>query len=220
MRFAALFLVLASPSSAAFFSRPAEMRVAIPLAAMAPAPIIQSIAPLSGGGFAVNGFPAAALGFGDFKAVVMHPQSPELAVKVFRDRWTPGVAEKESELKQLALLPAAAAPRVVEHGVTDVAGRPTAYLVQERVSGLTLQNPTPMKLAEVRKLFERLTKARVEIADGKSAVKLRANIMVGETSSGGFGAYLVDPDVTRSDKSDGELRSFYDGLLEKIAAGR
>ncbi len=150
----------------------------------------------------------------------MVPQAPALALKIFHDRWTPGVAEKASELKQLALLPAAAAPRVIEHGVTDVAGKPTAYIVQERVSGYTLKNPTPMKLEEVRKLFERLTKARVEIADSASANKLRANIMVGETRSGGYGAYLVDPDVTRSDKSERELRAFYDGLLDKIVDGR
>lgn len=213
-------LALAAPSQAAFFARPAEVRVAIPAAAVAPAAIVQTIAPLAGGLYAINGAPAAALGFGSFKEVVAHPQAPELAVKLFQDKWTPGVAEKRRELGQLALLPASAVPRVVEHGVTDVGGKPTAYLVQERVDGLTLRNPTPLKLAEVRKLFGRLTKARLELGDDKSALKLRENIMVGETRSGGFGAYLVDPDVERSDKSERELRAYYDGVLDKIVTGR
>ena len=220
MRTLALLLLLSAPSRAAFFARPAEVRVSIPAASMAPAPIVQTIAPLAGGAFAVNGAPAPSLGFGDFKAVMIHPQTPDLAVKVFRGKWGPGPAEKDGELKQLALLPAAAAPRVVEHGVTDVDGKPTAYLVQERVNGLTLDTPTPTKLAEVRKLFNRLAKAGVEIADAKSATKLRANIMVGETRSGGFGAYLVDPDVVRSEKSARELSAFYDGLVDKIASER
>ena len=214
-----LALMLAVPSQAAFLSRAQPVSLRIPAAAASAAPAVQSLS-LTGGVYAVNGLKATELGFGCFKTVVMHPQAPEAVVKVFSDKYGSGVAEKTRELAQLALLPPAAVPAVLAHGVTDVGGKPTAFLVQEKVNGLTLDRPTPSKLAEVKSLFERLAKARVEIADAESAVKLRQNIMVGETRSGGWGAYLVDPDVTKSDKSDRELRAFYDGLYAKIVSGR
>lgn len=219
MKALALALMLAAPSQAAFFSRAQPVSLRIPAAAASAAPAVQSLS-LTGGVYAVNGLKAAELGFGCYKTVVMHPQAPEAVVKIFSDKYGSGVTEKRNELAQLALLPAAAAPAVLAHGETRMGGKTTAYLVQERVNGLTLERPTRTKLEEVKKLFDRLALARVEIADKDSVVKLRQNIMVGETKSGGFGAYLVDPDVVKSDKSDRELRAFYDGLYGRIASDR
>jgi hypothetical protein len=221
MKALALALLLAAPSQAAFLFRAQPVTLNIPsAAASAAAPqAVQSLS-MMGGAYSVNGLKATELGFGSFKTVVLHPQAPEAVVKIFSDKYGSGVTEKRNELAQLALLPPSAVPAVLAHGETKVDGKATAYLVQERVNGLTLERPTRTKLEEVKKLFERLAKARVEIADNASAIKLRQNIMVGETKSGGFGAYLVDPDVTKSDKSDRELRAFYDGLLTKIADGR
>ena len=98
-----------------------------------------------------------------------------------------------------------------------VAGKPAGFIVQERVMGTTLEHAGPRKLAYVRDLFDRLAKAGIELGDTKSDVKLRENLMVGETRSGGWGAYVVDADLVGSRKSPAELKAFYDGLFERLS---
>lgn len=170
------------------------------------------------GGFSVNGVSAQRAGLGTYKDVLVHPQDPDLVVKVFGHNWAESIPEKRLEVANIRLVePVGAAPRLVEQGALMVDGKPTGFLVQERVHGFTMERPTPTKLAETAKLFEKLKKAKVEMVDVTSLQKLQANIMVGETRSGGFGAYLVDADLKKSEMSARELSAFYDGLYTRLA---
>lgn len=212
-----LILTLASLASAGDF-RPRTIECNIP-AITAGSGLVQAV-DVTAGRYRVNGLPAADLGSGNSKDVLLHPQNPDLVVKVFHGRWLESIPEKRLEQSQIALLtPARLTPRMVEQGALMVAGKPTGYIVQEKVSGLTLERPTASKLAEVRKLFDKLVKARLEVVDADKPLKMRENIMVGETKSDGWGAYLVDPDVVKSQKSEKELRAFYDGVYNGIVAG-
>lgn len=171
------------------------------------------------GGFSVNGVSAQRIGLGTYKDVLVHPADPDLVVKVFGHNWAPSIPEKRLEVANIGLVaPARAAPRLVEQGAMMVDGKPTGYLVQERVHGTDLSRPTPAKLAETRKLFDKLKARRVELVDVTSLSKLRANIMVGRTRSDGFGAYVVDADLKTTTKSAAELSAFYDGLLTRLSA--
>ena len=147
------------------------------------------------------------------------PANPSLVVKVFYAKNESSVPVMRQEVAALkALEPLAIAPRLIEQGARTVRGQEAGYLVQERVRGSTLENRvTAEKLEHVRKLFETLRKAGLELTDTAMDFKLRANIMVGTTSSGPKQAYLVDPSFRISDKTEGELRAFYDGLYTRIS---
>lgn len=169
----------------------------------------------------VNGREASLLGFGSFKDAVVHPEDPGLAVKLFyRDfRSHSSLDEKREEVRNIRLLaPLGVVPRLIEQGGVALAGRNIGYVVQERVRGTTLETATPTKLREVRRLFDTLAAAGVEIADTDRPLKLRQNIMVGETDSGGFGAYLVDADLVKTAKSNRELKGFYDRVFASLAS--
>lgn len=174
---------------------------------------------LRGGLYGINGLPAAYLGSGDFKEVLLLPANPSLVVKVFYAKNESSVPVMRQEVAALkALEPSAVAPRLIEQGARTVRGQEAGYVVQERVRGSTMENRvTAEKLAHVRKLFETLRKAGLELTDTAMDFKLRANIMVGTTASGPKQAYLVDPSFRISDKTDGELRAFYDGLYTRIS---
>lgn len=213
-----LVLTLASLAYAGDF-RPRTIDCNIP-AIGAGAGLVQTV-DVSAGKYAVNGLPARDLGSGNSKDVVLHPQDPDLVVKVFHGRWLESLPEKRLEQSQIALLaPSRLTPKMVDQGAVLVGGKPTGYIVQEKVQGLTLERPTATKLAEVRKLFDKLIKARLEVVDADKPLKMRDNIMVGSTKSDGWGAYLVDPDVVKSQRSEKELRAFYDGVYNGIVSGR
>jgi hypothetical protein len=179
---------------------------------------VRSIELLPGGSYQINALPAPYVGSGDFKEVLAHPRDSGLVVKVFYNKWAPSLPEKRLEVANIRALEAArAAPALVEHGATMVAGKPAGFVVQERVRGLTMERPTPTKLAEVDKLFKRLAKAGIELGDTKTDFKLRQNIMVGETRSGGFGAWVVDADLVDSKKTPEQLKAFYDGLFSRLS---
>lgn len=182
------------------------------------APMVRAIS-LRGGLYAINGLPAAYLGSGDFKEVLQLPASPSLVVKVFYAKDESSAPDMRREVAALkALEPLAVVPRLIEHGARAIQGQEAGYLVQERVRGSTLENRvTAEKLEHVRKLFETLRTAGLELTDTAMDFKLRANIMVGTTASGPRQAYLVDPSFTTSDKTVAGLRSFYDGLYSRIA---
>lgn len=182
------------------------------------APLVRSIG-LHGGGYAINGLPAAYLGSGDFKEVLRLPDNPGLVVKVFYADKASSAPEMRREVAALqALAPLAVAPRLVEQGARTVRGQEAGYLVQERVRGSTLENRvTAEKLAHVRALFETLRAAGLELTDTAMDFKLKANIMVGTTRSGPRQAYLVDPSFKATDKNAAQLGAFYDGLLARIA---
>lgn len=200
MRFLATALLLAWSSSAAA------------------APMVRSIGVRSGV-YAINGMPAIYAGSGDFKEVLLLPSNPDLVVKVFyakSESSAPAMRMEAAALKTLE--PLAVAPRLVEQGARTIRGQEAGYLVQERVRGTTLENRvTAQKLAHVRALFEKLRGAGLELTDTAMDFKLRANIMVGTTMSGPRQAYLVDPSFKASDKTEAELRAFYDGLFTRIA---
>lgn len=180
--------------------------------------MVRSIS-LHGGLYAINGLPAAYIGSGDFKEVLMLPASPGLVVKVFYAKNESSAPDMRREAAALKVLePLAVAPRLIEQGARTIRGQEAGYLVQERVRGSTLENRvTAEKLAHVRKLFETLRKAGLELTDTAMDFKLRANIMVGTTASGPKQAYLVDPSFKATDKTEAELRAFYDGLHDRIA---
>jgi hypothetical protein len=208
--------------SAAPLSTPAAARppaLAAPAAAAAAFPV-KAIG-FDGDDYSVNGRPAPSVGSGDFKEVVAHPEDPELVVKVFYSKWASSVPEMRREAADVALLSAlGAAPALIESGSVSLRGRPTGFLVQERVRGSTLETPTAAKLRETRALFARLADAGLEMTDTASAFKLRTNVMVGSTRSGGTRAWLVDPEVRRSRLSPARLRAFYEVLLDRIVRER
>lgn len=190
---------------------------ALTLALSARAQEVRSLA-MDGRQYVVNGLPSLMLGLGTYKDVLMHPQDPDFVVKVFRNNMAPSLPEQRAELASVRQLqPAGAVPTLIGSGVAQVAGETRGYLVQERVHGLDLTRPTAIKLQETRALFSKLKKARVELVDVESLEKLRSNIMVGETKSGGFGAYLVDADIKPTDKTSAQLGAFYDGLLRRLS---
>ncbi len=161
------------------------------------------------GVYTINGLSAPLLGFGTYKDVLAHPEDPDYVVKVFRTNMADAAAEQKLEQAALARLqPIGAVPALAARG--------EGYLVQERVRGLDLTRPTQTKLEETAKLFDKLKQAKVELAD-TTLSKVRQNIMVGQTKSGGFAAYLVDADVKDTDKTGRELSHFYDGLLRQLA---
>ena len=182
------------------------------------AAMVRSIG-VQGGAYAINGLPAACAGSGDFKEVLLLPANPGLVVKVFYAKDASSAPEMRREAAALkALEPLAVAPRLAELGARTVRGRQAGYLVQERVRGTTLEGRvTAAKLDHVRALFAKLRGAGLELTDTAMDFKLRANIMVGTTLSGPRQAYLVDPSFMVSEKTDAELRAFYDGLLSRIA---
>lgn len=170
------------------------------------------------GGFSVNGIPTQSLGLGTYKQVLLHPQDPELVVKLFVSPFAESLPEKRREVRDIrALEPHGAAPKMTEQGAIAIDGKPVGFVVQERVRGYDLKNPTPTKIQETAKLFAKLKNAKVTLADGANLHKLRENIMVGETRSGGFGAYLVDADLQSTTKTKAELDAYYDGLLSALA---
>ena len=173
-----------------------------------------------GGAYAINGLPASYVGSGDFKEVLLLPASPGLVVKVFYAKDNSSSPEMRREAAALKVLePLAVAPKLVELGARKIRGREAGYLVQERVRGATLENRvTAAKLDHVRALFDKLRGAGLELTDTAMDFKLRANIMVGTTASGPRQAYLVDPAFKISEKTDAELREFYDGLLTRISS--
>jgi hypothetical protein len=181
------------------------------------APPVRSIA-MVGDGYVINGAPAAGIGSGDFKEVLLHPADPGLVVKVFYNKWTSSVPEKRLEVANIArLAPLNATPKLIEEGAVSMGGKPAGFLVQERVIGTTMERAMPEKLAHVRDLFKRLAAGGVELGDTKTDFKLRENIMVGRTRSGGMGAWVVDADLVDSKKSPEELKEFYDGLFARLS---
>lgn len=195
---AALALSLSSPVSGAMLVRSISVRA---------------------GAYAINGLPAAYAGSGDFKEVLLLPSNPDLVVKVFYakiESSAPAMRIEAAAIK--ALEPLAVTPKLVEQGARTIRGQEAGYLVQERVRGMTLENRlTAGKLAHVRTLFEKLREAGLELTDTEMDFKLRENIMVGTTSSGPRQAYLVDPSFKATNRTDAELRAFYDGLFARIA---
>ncbi len=191
------------------------MLAALPsLNAAAPVRSIEMI----GDGYLINGAQAAGIGSGDFKEVLLHPADPGLVVKVFYNKWTSSIPEKRLEVANIErLAPLNAAPRLIEQGAVSLGGKPAGFVVQERVVGTTMERPTPEKLAQVRNLFNRLAAGGVELGDTKTDFKLRENIMVGRTRSGGMGAWVVDADLVDSKKSPEELKEFYDGLFARLS---
>lgn len=189
----------------------------VALPALNAAPPVRSIE-MIGDGYLINGAPAAGIGSGDFKEVLLHPADPSLVVKVFYNKWTSSVPEKRLEVSNIErLTPLRATPKLIEEGAVSLKGKPAGFLVQERVMGTTMERPTPEKLAQVKNLFNRLAKGRVELGDTKTDFKLRSNIMVGSTRSGGMGAWVVDADLIDSKKSPEELREFYAGLFDRLS---
>jgi hypothetical protein len=195
------------------------MGLTVPAAA---APVTSIIA-VPGQGYTVNGVQTQMLGFGSFKDVVVHPANQDLVVKVFPGRMgSNGIQEKRWEVYALKKLePIGATPKLVEAGAVSLngthRGMPAGYMVQERVHGQTIED-RPSEEAKIltRNLFERLKKAGVELVDAENIHKMRQNIMVGDTASGGRRSWLVDPDIRESDKSAAQLAAYYDGLHTKL----
>lgn len=182
------------------------------------APLVKSIS-LRGGAYLINGLPAAYVGSGDIKEVLLLPASPALVVKVFyakHESSAPEMLREAAALKTLA--PLAVAPRLLEQGARMIRGREAGYMVQERVRGSIIdERVTAAQLAHVRRLFNKLRGAGLELTDTAMDFKLRENIMIGTTLSGPRQAYLVDPAVKVSEKTGAELNAFYDGLLDRLS---
>ncbi len=179
---------------------------------------------LEGGKLYIQGRPAASLGAGTYKETFEIPHAPDFVLKLFTSRLLrpeENLPEKRREVENTRRLEkAGATPRLTESGALSLDRRTMGYLVVERVRGRNLAVMTPAKREAVRKLFSDLLKAGLELDDVKSLAKVRQNIMVGETRSGGFKAYVVDADLKDSRKSRAELSKFYADLLESLGGDR
>ena len=191
---------------------------ALLLAAGARAQVVRSVeAAGAGRQYSINAVPALALSLeGTYKSVVVHPEDPQMVVKIFDGRYGSMPAEQKRELADVARLPPGITPAVRQAGTAN--GRP--FVVVDRVDGLTLKRVTPIKLEETRKLFARLKKAGIKLSDVESLQKLQQNIMVGSTRGGDFRAWLVDPDLEPGTYKQAELAAFYDGLAARLERGR
>jgi len=174
----------------------------------------------AGGRYWINGKPAALIGFGSFKHVLLHPQDSRFAVKVFNARLTRdrSLEFKREEVGKIRILePLDITPRFFQQGAVRLDGRAIGFMVAERVEGETLERPASDKLRHVRALFDRLIEARLEIADLNPRM-LRSNLMVGRAASGGWKAWLVNAGVVGSAKGRQELKAFYEKVYSRLAS--
>src|SRR5579859_2255801 len=103
---------------------------------------VRSIAVGRGDYYLINRRPAPYLGSGDYKEVLMHPDSADHVVKVFYGKNGQSVPEQRRELRKIRLLaPLGLTPPVVEQGAVKLQKKPTGYVVAERVHGNTLEKP-------------------------------------------------------------------------------
>ncbi len=173
-------------------------RIALPEASRSPVPLVRSIVRDSGD-LLINGKRATPLASGPSKVVVRFPDAPDFDVTIFGGR-----LEKKREMEKLDLLSLKIRPPVINHG--QAAGE--WHLVQEHVHA-----GEPATLLEVYDLFRWLWSSGVEIVGGDSVLALGSKIEAGPTRSHSRRAYLVDPDVKRSEKTPSELWAFYEELL-------
>lgn len=170
----------------------------------------------------INGQPAKLLGFGSFKDVYVHPSNSGYVVKIFKDissRHT-SLDEKRLEAGNMRLLaPLKASPRLTSQGAFNFKGKPTGFIVTDRVIGSDLQVMSAEKLRMVVKLFDDLSRAGLEIGDSDRPLKLRQNIMTGSIGRTPPRAYLIDADLVISRKNPRELRAFYGRILASLSAG-
>lgn len=174
-----------------FLSHPAhEQRVArlARLAAAPDGPAVTSV--VKGAGpteWLVNGKSVHEMGWGAFKRVVPHPDDPDYVVKLFV-----GFGDSMSEMRSdharsKETVAAGLTPRITSAGAVLVKGKPTGYIVQERVHGAVESQPGPgMKAA--------LSKRGLKLQDAEPMI-LAKNILKGRTLTGGERLWLVDPDV-------------------------
>ncbi len=184
--------------------------------------------------WAIGGKKAEYLDGGGFKDNLIHPESHEHLLTLFsqagasreggsrieRDR----EASRRAPLEVLGL-----APRMVSKGMLEVQegakSRPAAYLIQERVFGVSLGRASAADLPKVRALFDTLVAARIRLED---RVKMSENIMIGHTASRpGERAWVVDageaervPTLSWWDrllKKPDPLRAYYDEVLRDIS---
>lgn len=179
---------------------------------------------MDGGKLFIQGRQAPSLGYGSFKETFEIPHSPDYVLKLFNSkllRPADNLPEKRREVADTCRLERAqATPRLARSGALTLDGRTMGYLIVEKVGGRNLAVMTPAKLEAVRRLFADLARAGVELGDTLNLARLRQNIMVGETLSGGFKAYVVDADLAPSTKSRAELARFYRDLLESLGGER
>ena len=213
---------------------PAEARAGAAVRAPARAPVAaEGIKTIDGSrrdAFKVNGAEVRKVGAGGSKDVLVHPDDPSLVVKVFLNSSVDpamSASEMRFERTRAALLEkAGAGPRTVSSGLAQGDGGVRGYMIQERViNGADLETMTPIKLAQLKDLFGRLTEARlkVDVDTGNFA----QNILVGETPSPpGLRAWVVDaapveqvPGRTLGERFSGKdpLRDYYDGLYKRFA---
>ncbi|MEK7744786.1 MAG: hypothetical protein AAB578_10410, partial [Elusimicrobiota bacterium] len=182
----------------------------------------------------IGGKKAEYLDGGGFKDILIHPKSHEHLLTLFtqagasreggsrieRDR----EAARRAPLEVLGL-----APRMVSKGMLEVQegakSRPAAYLIQERVFGVSLGRASAADLPKVRTLFDALVAARIRLED---RVKMLDNIMIGHTASRpGEQAWVVDageaervPPISWWDRllrKPDPLRAYYDEVLRDIS---
>ena len=126
-----------------------------------------------------------------------HPNDDALAVTIFHSPASLESDERKREaVERLAPLSAAGAgPRLVEHGEARVPGRGVVhFLVQEAVRGeaLARRSPEDRRGAEVSELLQKLERAGLAlVVPGPTARYLLERVVLGETASGGRGAYVV-----------------------------
>lgn len=194
------------------------------------APAIPQAAPelgevrMEGGKLFIQGRQAPSLGYGSFKETFEIPHAPDYVLKLFSSkllRPADNLPEKRREVSDTRRLERAqATPRLAGSGALTLDGRTMGYTIVEKVRGRNLAVMTPAKREAVRRLFEDLARAGIELYDTLNLAKLRQNIMVGDTLSGGFKAYLVDADLAASTKSRSELVRLYHDLLESLGGER
>lgn len=193
---------------------------------------VKAIGRLGPEDFVVDGRPTHKVGSGGIKEVLAHPEDADYVVKMFKPTRERGgsLSNKRYEANLAAALEEAefSGPHTAASGAAVYNGKETVgWMVQERVRGSDLSQPTPIKIQKVGELFDNMVRHRLKIVD---TVKLRENLMVGETvSHPDLKAYVIDADIVQRvperallDRMLGKpdpLRAHYDDLLRQFGQG-
>ena len=157
------------------------------------------------------------------KEIYIHPDDPGLLVKIYNSPASlEGFERKNAKIEALGPLSAAGgAPKLIEHGEAPVQGKGLVYFyVEELVKGAKLLDLLidNKPLEEVKKLFQRLIKAGLALlVPGPDQHWLLSHIMIGQTPSGGFRAYILGGTPERATAE--ELAAHYEMLLAVLYPG-
>lgn len=181
-----------STASRFFLSHPEhELRVArlarLAAAPEGPAPIKTVAKGSTPTEWLINGKSVYEMGWGAFKRVVPHPEDPDYVVKLFVGFGDSMTEMRSDHARSKETIAAGVTPRITAAGALLFEGKPTGYIVQERVHDAVERQPDYA-------LKNSLGKIGLKLQDAEPMI-LGKNVLYGRTLTGGARLWLVDPDV-------------------------